>query len=93
MVPSPRIAGWLKREHLATAAILRIAEKPPNFSAVSPTSHSGVQMTRIRIFAAAVLLPTLMVPPPTAFAQKPGGKANAQLDGYSKIASDAEKQW
>jgi N-acetylated-alpha-linked acidic dipeptidase len=50
-------------------------------------------MTRIRIFAAAVLLPTLMVPPPTAFAQKPGGKANAQLDGYSKIASDAEKQW
>jgi N-acetylated-alpha-linked acidic dipeptidase len=52
-------------------------------------------MTRTRIFAAALLLPALIVPPQNVFAQQKAaaGSSTAQLDGYSKAASDAERQW
>jgi N-acetylated-alpha-linked acidic dipeptidase len=51
-------------------------------------------MPRIRIFAVAVLLPSLIFPP-GAFAQQKSvpSQGAAQLDGYSKTASDAERQW
>jgi N-acetylated-alpha-linked acidic dipeptidase len=54
-------------------------------------------MTLSRLFAIA-LLPTLVFPPQLVLAQMKGdgSKSSAgsgQLDGYSKTASDAEKQW
>ena len=51
-------------------------------------------MIRARLLAIA-LLPVLIAPPPAAYAQQKaeGDKTNAQLDGYSKTASDAERQW
>jgi len=46
-----------------------------------------------RLFAAA-LLPTLVFPPQFLMAQMKGeAKGNAQLDGYSKAASDTERGW
>ena len=53
---------------------------------------------------AAVLVPVMVVPPPSLFAQprlaaKPvapkaeAAKSDAQLDGYSKAASDKERGW
>jgi len=50
-------------------------------------------MIRTRLLALA-LLPTLIVPPPIALAQKgDAAKAAVPLDGYSRVASDAERQW
>jgi N-acetylated-alpha-linked acidic dipeptidase len=49
-------------------------------------------MISSRLFAIA-LLPALIAPPPTAFAQQHVERANAQLDGYSETASEAERQW
>ena len=50
-------------------------------------------MTLRRLLAAA-LLPTLIYPPSLAFAQHKSDSAQAGLlDGYSRIASEAEKQW
>ena len=54
-------------------------------------------MTPIRLLALA-LLPTLVVPPQFVLAQDKmesgaKGKADAPLDGYSKAASDAEREW
>jgi N-acetylated-alpha-linked acidic dipeptidase len=51
-------------------------------------------MSRFRILAVAVLLPSLIVPPRALSQQKPASsQGTAQLDGYSKTASDAERQW
>src|SRR5271170_2894445 len=54
-------------------------------------------MTVSRLLAIA-LLPTLVFPPQFALAQMKGdgaksSAASVQLDGYSKTASDTEKQW
>jgi N-acetylated-alpha-linked acidic dipeptidase len=55
-------------------------------------------MIRTRLFAVA-LLPTLIYPPPSALAQqktdgsKSGAQTGGQLDGYSKAASETERQW
>ncbi|HEX4320490.1 MAG TPA: M28 family metallopeptidase [Acidobacteriaceae bacterium] len=52
-------------------------------------------MIRSRLLAVA-LLPTLISPPPVALAQQnsaSGSKSSAQLDGYSRAASDAEHTW
>jgi N-acetylated-alpha-linked acidic dipeptidase len=42
---------------------------------------------------AAALLPLLVAPPPTAFAQTQASAKIADLDGYSHAASETEKQW
>ena len=52
-------------------------------------------MIHSRLLAVA-LLPTLIFPPPIALAQQntsSGSKSSAQLDGYSRAASDAERNW
>ena len=55
-------------------------------------------MTYSRLLAVA-LLPTLIYPPQFALAQekgdnaKSGSKLDAQLDGYSRTASETERQW
>jgi N-acetylated-alpha-linked acidic dipeptidase len=49
------------------------------------------RLSRSRLFAIA-LLPTLVFPPQLTFAQVKGDPAG-QLDGYSKSASDTERDW
>ena len=51
-------------------------------------------MIRSRLLAVA-LLPTLVFPPQFLLAQqKPdGAKSGGPLDGYSRAASDTERQW
>ncbi|HEY9127008.1 MAG TPA: PA domain-containing protein, partial [Acidobacteriaceae bacterium] len=47
---------------------------------------------RSRLLAAG-LLPTLVCPPQLLLAQQKPEPAKGQLDGYSKTASDAEREW
>src|SRR5579859_2562481 len=59
---------------------------------------SGDSMNRTHLFVfrlcAVALVPTLVLPPQSLIAQMKGdAKSGAQLDGYSKTASDTERGW